>query len=96
MSTSETNDQITPSPSQIPQRKWDFLMDRLRWLDQEITRYRDFEWKATSFHTAFFTALLYALLNKEWRPFLQDQRVWLASAVIIYLGIAFSQLIYIH
>ncbi len=44
-----------------------FALNRLRWLDQEITKYRDYKCKAASFHAAFFTALLFILLDAQRR-----------------------------
>lgn len=87
---------MIPNKDSLPDRDFTFLHDRLRWLDQEITRYRDFEWKATSFHAAFFTALLYALLDAQTRLYLSNYKVWLTAAIFIYLVIACAQLIYIH
>ncbi len=74
--------------NKLPDRDLKFLMNRLAWIDKEITRYRDFEWKATSFHAAFFVALLYAILNDKWQVHLCIHRTWLILAVICYLLIS--------
>lgn len=87
---------MSDGSERLSDRSWSFWVDRLHWLDQEITRYRDFEWKATSFHSAFYVALLYALLNKDSRPVLQAHVWWLAIAVGGYTIISISQLVYIH
>ena len=67
--------------SELSERQWAFHSDRLKWLDQEITRYRDFEWKATSFHAAFFAAVLYLLLGKDSGPVLRAYRGWLGVGI---------------
>jgi hypothetical protein len=82
--------------NELTDRQWAFHSDRLKWLDQEITRYRDFEWKATSFHASFFAAVLYLLLGKDSGPVLKTYRWWLGVAIIAYAVIAVSQLVYIH
>lgn len=89
-------DELMKSNSEISDRKFNFLQNRLDWLDQEITRYRDFEWKATSFQAAFFVALLYLLLDDRKRHLLQMFKPLLACTIIIYGTIGCIQLLYIH
>lgn len=82
--------------NELSDRDLNFLSERLKWLDNEITRYRDFEWKATSFHAAFFIAVLYAILNKKWQAQLCAYKSWLIIAITFYIVISCLQLIYIH
>jgi len=87
---------MIPGKDSLPDRDLDFIMYRLRWLDQEITRYRDFEWKATSFNAAFFTAVLYGILNKDLKDCFNKFKSWLIVAVLAYLFISCVHIIYIH
>jgi len=77
-------------------RRLSIMLDRLKWLDQEITRFRDYEWKATSFHSAIFVAILYALLDPKRHRYLCELSTPIGIAILIYLIIALSHLAYIH
>jgi hypothetical protein len=84
------------SQKKLSNRELNFKLHRLNWLDNEITRYRDYEWKATSFHSAFFIAIFYFLLDEGKRKILISNKIPLISAIILYLTISIWQLIYIH
>lgn len=82
--------------NELSNRDLNYKSDYLRWLNQEITRYRDYEWKSTSFHTAFFIAILYILIDPAKRQYLLNASCFTAIAIIIYGGFAIAQLVYIH
>ena len=79
-------------------RNFKFILNRINCLDQEITRYRDYEWKATSFHTAFFVAILYFLIDPHGQLYLINAigSIILGFAISVYFIIACYQLIDIH
>lgn len=86
-----------------PQELFNYRLHRLNFFDQEINRYRDYEWKATSFHTAFFVAILYLLIDPHTRLYLInaiDSKILLGLAIGLaisgYFIIACYQLIDIH
>lgn len=83
----------------ISDRDLKFKLNRINWLDQEITRYRDYEWTVTGFHTAFFVAILYLLIDTNRRPYIINtfvSKILLGLAIFIYVIIACSQLKNIH
>ncbi|CAG1004519.1 MAG: hypothetical protein MPEBLZ_02256 [Candidatus Methanoperedens nitroreducens] len=84
----------------ISDRDLNFRLNRINILDQEITRYRDYEWKATSFHTGFFVAILYLLINTDTQQNLINaigsKNIIVYFILLLYLGIACGQLIDIH
>lgn len=80
----------------LSDRDFQFLRDRLAHLNNEVTRYRDTEWKATAFHAAVLAALAYVLLDKSKRPDLTGWHTVLTVVVLAYTGLACSQLVYIH
>jgi hypothetical protein len=84
---------------ELEERDLNFKLNRINWLDQEITRYRDYEWTATSVHTAFFVAILYLLINPETRLGLMNaigSKILLGLPISLYFIIACYQLIDIH
>lgn len=83
---------------EVSDRELNFKLHRLNCLDQEITRYRDSEWKVTSFHTAFFVAILYLLIDLDkYRNVLNTRySIFYFVFVYLYLIIAISQLFWIH
>ena len=85
-----------PDGRTITDRSLSYIDYRLRWLDQEITRYRDFEWKVTSFHAAFFAALLYLMLDVGKRALMTQSRYWLLFSIVGYGIISCAHLVYIH
>jgi hypothetical protein len=87
---------MIPDENVLPERDLNFALDRLKWLDQETTRYRDYEWKATSFHAAFFVAILYAILDPKKHQYLYGLTTGVLIIIGIYVGIAISHLVYIH
>ncbi len=42
-------------------------LQRLSWLDAEITRYRDYEWRLTSFYSVFLAAIFYVFVDQDRR-----------------------------
>jgi hypothetical protein len=80
----------------LSDRDFQFLRDRLVHLNNEVTRYRDTEWKATAFHAAVLAAVTYVLLDKSKCPDLSGWRTVLTVVVLAYTGLACSQLVYIH
>jgi len=84
-------------PDNLSEKELSYRLDRIRWLEQEITRYRDYEWKATSFNAAFFVSLLYILLDEQKRQFILDYyKFEIILVVILYLLFALFQLLFIH
>lgn len=81
---------------ELSNRDLTFRLHRLRWLDQEITRQRDYEWKATSFHAAFFVAILYLLIDPAKREYLLSAKCLVSFTIIVYFFIICSQLLYTH
>ena len=82
--------------SGLPDRDLNFILNRIEFFEQEITRYRDLEWKSTSFHAAFYVALIFLLFDKEHSVILRSANVSLTIAVVIYAILACVQLVYIH
>ena len=82
--------------AKLTKRRFELLRDRLKFLDEEITRYRDFEWKATSFHAAFFVAVAYLLLDPVKKAVLVHFALELTGITVVYASQACAQLLYIH
>ncbi len=82
----------------LSDRDLNFKLHRLNYLDQEITRYRDYEWKATTIHTAFFVAILYILIDPARRPYITQtiNLILLGWVIFGYFFVACAQLLYIH
>jgi hypothetical protein len=81
----------------VNDRDLNFKLYRINWLDQEITRYRDYEWTATSFHTAFFVAILYFLIDSQRNNLIKATGSnILVLPIFLYLIIACYQLRDIH
>ena len=80
----------------LSERNFQFLRDSLTHLNNEVTRYRDTEWKATAFHAAVLAAIAYVLLDDSKRPDLSGLRTALTIVVVAYTGLACCQLVYIH
>lgn len=81
---------------ELSDRNFQFLRDSLTHLNNEVTRYRDTEWKATAFHAAVLAAIAYVLLDKSKCPDLSGWRTVLTVVVVAYTGLACCQLVYIH
>lgn len=81
---------------ELSDRNFQFLRDSLTHLNNEVTRYRDTEWKATAFHAAVLAAITYVLLDKSKCPDLSGWRTVLTVVVVAYTGLACCQLVYIH
>lgn len=81
---------------ELSDRDFQFLRDGLAHLNNEVTRYRDTEWKATAFHAAVLAAITYVLLDKTKCPDLSGWRTVLTIVVVVYTGLACCQLVYIH
>ena len=82
--------------SDLSERDFQFLRDSITQQKNEVTRYRDTEWKATAFHAAVLAAIAYVLLDKNKCPDLSGLRTILTVVVIAYTGFACCQLVYIH
>ena len=80
----------------LSDRNFQFLRDGVSHLNNEITRYRDIEWKATAFHAAVLAAIVYVLLDRDKCPDLSGCRAVLTIVVLAYTGLACCQLFYIH
>jgi len=87
---------MIPDKQSLPDRDFSFKQDHLKWLEAEITRYRDIEWQVTSFHTAVFIAILYLILDPDNLHLVYDIRILLLFGTGAYAVIAVSQLIYVH
>lgn len=81
---------------ELSDRNFQFLRDSLTHLNNEVTRYRDTEWKATAFHAAVLAAIIYVLLDKSKCPDLIGLCMILTVVVVVYTGLACCQLVYIH
>ncbi|MDP2982122.1 MAG: hypothetical protein Q8O92_02185 [Candidatus Latescibacter sp.] len=82
--------------SKLSDREFKLLCDRVSHLNDEITRYRDTEWKATAFYLALLSAFTTILLDEEKRAFLRDWRIGFTLWLVGYAGLACCQLVYIH
>lgn len=80
----------------LSDRNFQFLRDSIEHLNNEVTRYRDTEWKATAFHAAVLATIVYVLLDKSKCPDLSGCRTVLTVVVVAYTGLACCQLVYIH
>jgi hypothetical protein len=87
---------MIPNEKELPDRDFNFIQDRIKFLDTEITRYRDIEWQTTTFHSAIFLALLYVLLDPQKYVLFKDLKLFLIIATIVYAVITIYQLVYIH
>lgn len=81
---------------ELSDRNFQFLRDNLTHLNNEVTRYRDTEWKATAFHAAVLAAVIYVLLDTSKRPNLDDWRMVITVIIVAYTCLACCQLVYIH
>jgi hypothetical protein len=78
------------------ENRFEIQRDWLQNLNTEITRYRDYEWKATTCYIAILSVAIGGVLDKDIWPALSRYRLVLTSAVVAFALIASSQLAYIH
>jgi hypothetical protein len=82
--------------SKVAENRFEIQRDWLQNLNTEITRYRDYEWKATTCYIAILSAAIGSVLDKDIWLDLSKYRLVLTSAVAAFALIASSQLAYIH
>jgi len=80
--------------AQINQR--DLTLHRLESLDNEITRYRDYEWKIASFFNAFFAAVFLVFIDADRRKAVEFAKGWIVAAVLILAALTAFHMIFVH
>jgi hypothetical protein len=72
-------------------------LHRLGWLDNEITRYRNYEWRVASFFNAFYAAMFFLLVDADRRRAIAFLPSWLlALAVWSFFVLVLFHAGYVH
>ena len=71
-------------------------LHRLAFLDNEITRYRDYEWKTATFYNAFLAAVFFVFIDADHRKEVDFLSWGTVLAVWFLVVLAIYHLIYVH